>query len=184
LRATKDQRRDFDAVKEIYLKGDSVDVRLDALRALGAISDLSYIQELLDWTLNSGSVKPQDMIRPLDGIASLNSNKKEVNAVLWSWCTSNWPVIQDRLSGTISMVGNVLKTCIANNTGEEFVKVVKDWAACVDCATDEEATKRANSLLSAKRPLEQGIERVQSNTAWMLRDEDAVLKWAEEIKAE
>jgi hypothetical protein len=47
-----------------------------------------------------------------------------------------------------------------------------------DCNSPEGVAKRLDQLLSAKRPLEQGLERVKMMTSWVERDTASVNDWS------
>jgi ERAP1-like C-terminal domain len=181
LKHSKNPKADFDAVKKIYQKSDSVDARLTALSSLGAVNSIELVNELLRMAIDQQMVKSQDIYRPLESIASLNPKKAEVLNIIWQWCATNWSTIYDQLSGTISMSGTLVQTCVKHNIGYEFVKTVEDWAKGADCATPELAAQRVEQLLVAKRPLEQALERIRGVTAWTERENKAVKAWAKMV---
>jgi aminopeptidase 2 len=181
LKHTTNPRSDFDAVKNIYLTTDSVDARLAALSSLGAINNLELVKELLDMSLNGDLIKTQDITRPLNSLASDNPMKVVVYELLWTWCVKNWDTLHENLSVALSLLGNVLKICVSSQIGDKFIKVVEDWASGSDCNSPEGVAKRLDQLLSAKRPLEQGLERVKMMTSWVERDTASVNVWSSKI---
>lgn len=177
LKFSKTPDLDFEAVKKVYLTADSVDARMAALSSLGSINSIELVHFLLKMALSDDIVKPQDIMRPVGSLTS-NPNKAVVLDILWNWCIKNWDTLHERLSVSLSLLGRVLQTCISEQVGVEFVKVVEDWAKGADCPSAEAAEKRAEQLLSAKRPLEQGLEKVKGVTAWVNRDNTALLEWS------
>jgi aminopeptidase 2 len=171
-------------VFNLYQKGDSVDARLAALGALGAINDISLVHRILDEiTLNQEVVKPQDVMRPVGSLAHLSPFKAQVLEILWKWCIKNWDLLHEQLAASLSLLGRVLQTCISSQTGDEFVQTVEAWVRGDDLKTPEEKAKRTDQLKAAKRPLEQGLEKVKSVTSWIKREDASVKAWVKSASA-
>lgn len=178
LKHSKNLKSDFEAVKNIYLTSHSVETKLTALSSLGATKSTLLAHDLLMFTLESGLVKPQDVIRPIASLVNLNPHKTQILEMLWQWCTENWETLHEQLSATISLLGGVLKTCISSQVGLHFIDEVKAWARGDDCSSPEAKGKRIEQLASSMRLLEQGLERVHGITVWVEKENQYVLKWA------
>ncbi|KAJ0413729.1 peptidase family M1-domain-containing protein [Aspergillus carlsbadensis] len=86
-------RSEFDAVKDEYLKTDSVDGKEICLSALGRTKNAELVNEYLDFVF-SDKVAIQDIH---NGAVSLAANSK-VRHLLWEYLKNNWKFVEARLS--------------------------------------------------------------------------------------
>jgi aminopeptidase 2 len=180
LAESKDPLTSFDQIVGIYKSTPSVDQKLAALSTLGAASSVEALNKLLDMVLDSEQVKPQDIIYPLSTVGDEGSNKLAKLERLWSWVRENWVLLHDRYKASLSLLGRVLQAAIAGRIGAAFVEDVEGWARGDDLATQELKDKRKDELKTARRPLEQSLEKVRGYTAWVERERGPLLEWVKQ----
>ncbi|TPX47347.1 hypothetical protein SeMB42_g03352 [Synchytrium endobioticum] len=161
--SSKDQ---FDIMLNLYKIIPTPDQKLAALQALGAINSLELVLYLLDEVvLNTEIVRSQDAMYPLAGMSNHNCETAKVRAMIWDWLKRNWDgVIYPRYEPTLSLLGRITQTCIEDRVGVDFAEEVSDWA-------------KDHPTASIRRMLDQSLEKVRSNTAWLERERANVAKW-------
>ena len=175
---------DFEAVFNIYQTASTVDQRLAALGALGAVCDLKLVDRILQMVLDPNIVKPQDVHYPITSLVKRTPLKKQVLPIMWKWIKANWNDLYERFSASLSLLGRILQTCIEDELGQDFADTVLAWSRGEDCETDEGKQQRLTQVKVARRPLEQSLERIKSTTAWVDRERDHVSEWIKRISKE
>lgn len=175
LWSSKTPLEDFEYIFGIYKTGATIDEKLSALGAIGATNSLEVVNRIL--SIVTEQVKLQDMFYPIMALATISPLKAQVLPILWKWVTTNWKMLHERLSPTLSLLGRVLQFCISQNIGLEFAETVEAWARG-DGLPEVEKLKRIEEVKDAKRPLDQSLEAVRGATAWFLRG-DGVDAWLE-----
>lgn len=177
LSTSESPAEDFEAIKAIFKNGDTVDNRLAALGALGAINDLKIASAIPDMCLDADFVKMQDMMYPLFSLVRSSPFKTEILDLLWNWLVKNWPLLHEKLSPSLSLLGSVVRACVSGNIGDEFPLKVEAWRSGADCETTEAKDLRVKQMKDAARPLDQSLESIRGLTAWINRDKETVQTW-------
>ena len=92
LNVSEGGRKEYDAVKEEYLRTDSVDGKEICLAAMGRTKEPALVQDYLDFVF-SDKVAIQDAH---SGAVSLAANSK-VRHLLWEYIKTNWASVEAHL---------------------------------------------------------------------------------------
>lgn len=176
LRNSENPSKDFETIAGLSKTAASADQKLSALSALGAVPTPELVDRLLAMVLDPETVKPQDIIYPL-GLLGDGPDKAKNLDTLWAWVLKNWSTLHDRYKASLSLLGRVLQAAITSRIGLEFVQTVEDWASGAELKTAEEKAARVESLQTARRPLDQSLEKVKGNTKWVEREREALSAW-------
>ncbi|KAK9764313.1 hypothetical protein K7432_008285 [Basidiobolus ranarum] len=155
-------QQEYEAIQKLYEETTTADQKLFALAALGATRQPELIQRALDYSI-SEHVRPQDIIYVL---STLSSNPKG-REPLWKFVTSHWDSLSERYEGSIATLGNIIKNATGEFTSEEKAKEVEEFFKTKD-------TK------DVARPLQQSLEKLRANAAWLSRSREDVEKWLKE----
>jgi hypothetical protein len=152
-------RKEFDAVKEEYLRTDSVDGKEICLSALGRTKDHALVQEYLDFVF-SDKVAVQDIH---SGAVSLAANSK-VRHLLWQYIKDNWTAVSTRLS-------------FNNVVFERFVRMGLSKFADHQISDDITAFFKDKDTSAYDRALVIVADNIRTNASYKERDEALVLEW-------
>nr|KAJ3418959.1 Aminopeptidase 2 mitochondrial [Polyrhizophydium stewartii] len=175
IKVTKDDSA-FEAVLNIAKTGASVESRLAALSNIGGSPNLDVVRRVLDMVIAGDVVRTQDISYPITSVRS-SPAIQEVLPIMWNWLKTNWEVLHERLSPTLSLLGSAVSLCTSAQLGHEFADEVEAWARGDDLSTAEAKAKRVEQLKKARRPLDQSLERIRSATKWLIRDREAIAAW-------
>jgi aminopeptidase N len=152
-------RKEYDAVKEEYIRTDSVDGKEICLSALGRTKDAALVKDYLDFVF-SDKVAIQDIH---SGAVSLAANSK-VRHLLWQYIKDNWTAVETRLS-------------FNNVVFERFVRMGLSKFADHQIS-DEIATFFKDKETGAyDRALVIVSDNIRTNASYKEREEALVLEW-------
>ncbi|KKK19129.1 hypothetical protein P175DRAFT_0501595 [Aspergillus ochraceoroseus IBT 24754] len=150
---------EFDAVKDEYLKTDSVDGKEICLSALGRTKDAKLVNDYLDFVF-SDKVAIQDVH---NGAVSLAANSK-VRSLLWEYIKNNWTAVEARLS--------------ANNVVfERFVRMGLSKFADHSVAADIASFFKNKDTSAYDRALVIVADSIRTSANYKEREEKLVLEW-------
>ncbi|CAG8485846.1 13015_t:CDS:10 [Cetraspora pellucida] len=150
---------EFDAILKVYREADTVDQKLVALTGLGFAQQEDLIKRALGFSL-SEEVKNQDVIYIF---SSLQFNRKSRRA-LWNFIKENWEILYERYARSLSLFGSIIKFGTDSFSTAADLKDVEDFFS----------NKDTKDYL---RPLQQSLEHIRINTAWLTRDKEDVENW-------
>ena len=152
-------REEYNAVKQEYLKTDSVDGKEICLGALGRTKDAELVKDYMDFVF-SDKVAIQDVH---NGAASLASNP-QTRHLLWDYMKTNWASVEARLS--------------ANNVVfERFVRMGLSKFADHDIVADIASFFQDKDTSAYDRALVIVADSIRTNAHYKERDEKQVLGW-------
>ncbi|CAG8673014.1 3737_t:CDS:10, partial [Ambispora leptoticha] len=151
--------KEFDAILNIFRNGPTVDQKLAALSALGFVQQPELVQRALDFSISS-EVRHQDILYIL---RSLQTNRKS-RKPLWNFIKKNWDLFQDQYAKSIKLF-------------EYVIKLVTDMFASDEIIIDIEKFFADKDIKNFKRPLQQSLENIRTNSAWLKRDAKDVENW-------
>ncbi|EIT83329.1 puromycin-sensitive aminopeptidase [Aspergillus oryzae 100-8] len=151
--------KEFDSVKEEYLKTDSVDGKEICLAALGRTKDARLVQDYLDFVF-SDKVAIQDVH---NGAVSLAANSK-VRHLLWEYMKGNWGTVEARLSSN-------------NVVFERFVRMGLSKFADQSIGEDIASFFQNKDTSAYDRALVIVSDSIRTNAHYKERDEKSVLEW-------
>ncbi|RIB04123.1 peptidase family M1-domain-containing protein [Gigaspora rosea] len=150
---------EFDAILKVYREASTDDQKVTALMGLGFAQQEDLIKRALEFSI-SNEVKSQDIIYSLQG---LQFNRKSRRA-LWNFVKENWEIIYNRYSKSLSLLGLSIKYSTDSFSSEADIKDIEDFFS----------NKDTKDFL---RPLQQSLEKIRVNTAWLARDKKDVEEW-------
>lgn len=152
-------RKEYEAVKEEYLKTDSVDGKEICLSALGRTKDADLVTDYLDFVF-SDKVAIQDVH---SGAVSLAANAK-VRHLLWEYMKNRWQQVEARLSANNVVFDRFVRMGLSkfadHKTGDDIAAFFKD--------KDTGAYARALVIVA---------DNIRTNANYKERDEEVVLEW-------
>ncbi|KAL1848037.1 hypothetical protein Plec18170_008212 [Paecilomyces lecythidis] len=152
-------REEYEAVKEEYLRTDSVDGKEICLASLGRTKNPELVKDYLDFVF-SDKVSVQDIH---NGAVSLASNS-EVRNLLWDYMKTNWDAVAQRLS--------------ANNVVfERFVRMGLSKFADAAIGEDIKAFFKDKDTSAYDRALVIVSDSIRTNSHYRERDEKLALQW-------
>lgn len=159
LNVSEGGRKEYDAVKEEYLRTDSVDGKEICLAAMGRTKDPILVKEYLDFVF-SEKVAIQDLH---GGAVSLAANSK-VRHLLWEYIKTNWNAVETRLSSNNVVFERFVRMGLSkfadHQIGDDIGNFFKD--------KDTAAYDRALVIVS---------DNIRTNASYKERDEAQVLEW-------
>lgn len=152
-------RDEYNAVREEYLKTDSVDGKEICLAALGRTKDAGLVKDYLDFVF-SDKVAIQDVH---NGAVSLAANSK-VRHLLWEYIKNNWSTVESRLSTN-------------NVVFDRFVRMGLSKFADHQTGDDIAAFFRNKDTGAYDRALVIVSDTIRTNAHYKERDEKSVAEW-------
>jgi len=149
--------KDWENMQKIYLESPLQEEKLRALRALGLSRDKDLIIRALEFSL-SPQVRSQDMFI----VFSATGGNAIGRDITWEFLKQKLPVLLETFGkGSFLLLGRTISFVINN-----FVTLEQ--------AAQVEAYFKENPVEPAKRTVEQGLEAIRTNCAWLTRDKDSV----------
>ena len=139
-----------------------------ALQSLGAAKDSKLVQRTLDLALNTELIRLQDIMYCIVNLTFDNPNIKETRPLVWKWMVEKWPVFEERYKTSASILGAIVRYCAKDLNDTERIKEVEAWVE-----------KMGSKLDIIRRPINQVIERLKEQNAWISRDDEHVQAWAQ-----
>ncbi|KGO36645.1 Peptidase M1, alanine aminopeptidase/leukotriene A4 hydrolase [Penicillium expansum] len=152
-------RKEYDAVKEEYIRTDSVDGKEICLSALGRTKDAALVEDYLNFVF-SDKVAIQDIH---SGAVSLAANSK-VRHLLWQYIKDNWSAVETRLS-------------FNNVVFERFVRMGLSKFADHQISDDIAAFFKGKETGAYDRALVIVSDNIRTNASYKEREEALVLEW-------
>lgn len=158
---------EFDQVLGLYQKFTVPDQKLAALGALGSSKNPEVIRSALDLSKRDDIVRPQDCMYIFRTVGVNTAGRR----MCWEFVQQNWKFFYDRYyRGSISLLSRVVSF-----STQEFSKIV-DADAVERFFADKDVT-------SIDRTVQQSLEKIRSNSAWLAVNKDNVAQWLANIQA-
>ncbi|OUM64833.1 hypothetical protein PIROE2DRAFT_51173 [Piromyces sp. E2] len=158
----------YDDIFNIYQTNEIADQRNMALKALGAAKDTKLIQRTLNLALNSELIRLQDIMYCIFNLTRNNPNLKESRPASFKWMIDSWSTFESRYKTSSSILGALVKYCTLGLNDTKSIKEIEAWVE-----------QKGSKLDSIRRPINQTIERLKEQNAWIERDDARVQAWAE-----
>jgi len=139
-----------------------------ALQSLGAAKDTKLIQRTLDLALNTELIRLQDIMYCIVNLTVDNPNIRESRPATFKWMVQNWPTFEERYKTSASILGAIIRYCTNGLNDTEYIKEFEAWVE-----------QKGSKLDIIRRPINQTIERLKGQNAWIERDDARVQAWAE-----
>ncbi|KAJ5404074.1 Alanine/arginine aminopeptidase [Penicillium cosmopolitanum] len=159
LNVSEGGRKEYDAVKEEYLRTDSVDGKEICLSAMGRTKDAALVQDYLNFVF-SDKVAIQDIH---NGAVSLAANAK-MRHLLWEYIKTNWDMVESRLSSN-------------NVVFERFIRMGLSKFADHQIGDDIAAFFTNKNTGAYARALVIVSDNIRTNASYKERDQALALEW-------
>lgn len=152
----------FDTFVKLYQETDLHEEKNRILNALGASKDEAMLERVLQFSL-SDEVRSQDAVFVI--VSVTRSYKGRLLA--WQFVKKNYNLLTDRYKSGQTLA-RIVKSTTENFVGDNF-------------AEDIEKFFETNPTLGIERAIQQSIETVRLNSAWLKRDEKALREFFDNI---
>ncbi|KAG0022145.1 hypothetical protein BGZ80_000958 [Entomortierella chlamydospora] len=146
-------------VLKYFHEAPKQDQQVVALLALGHVRQPELIAEVHSLAI-SESVRPQDILYVLNG---LSSNPK-ARIPTWEFVKANWEMFAERYKSSMGLLGSCVKFPLTQVSDAALIKEVNEFFADKD-------TK------NFQRALDQAIEGLTVNSAWVSREQEGLGEW-------
>lgn len=158
---------EFDQVLNLYQTFTVPDQKLAALGALGSSKDVSVIRAALELSKRDDIVRPQDCMYIFRTVGVNSAGRR----LCWEFVQENWKFFYDRYyRGSISLLSRVISF-----STQEFSKT-SDADAVEKFFADKDVS-------SVDRTVQQSLEKIRSNSAWLSVNKDNVAQWLANFQA-
>lgn len=152
---------EFDHVLGLYQKFTVPDQKLSALGALGASRDICVIRAALELSKREDIVRPQDCMYLFRTVGVNTAGRR----ICWEFVQENWKFFYDRYyRGSISLLSRVVSFSTQEFSQDNDAKAVELFFS----------TKEVTSI---DRTVQQSLEKIRSNSAWLTSNKDNVAQW-------
>ncbi|XP_043289378.1 puromycin-sensitive aminopeptidase isoform X2 [Venturia canescens] len=148
----------YEAMIDLYRKTDLHEEKDRILRALGAIRDEHFLAKVLEFGM-SDEVRPQDTVFAFMSVVTCHKGR----ILAWDFFKKNWRTLMSRYEG------GCLFTSLVKYTTENFVTEEK--------AANVEAFFETHPTPGTERAVQQSVETIRLNAAWLNRDKEAIEKY-------
>lgn len=159
LNVSEGGRKEYEAVKEEYLRTDSVDGKEICLSAMGRTKDPALVEDYLNFVF-SDKVAIQDIH---NGAVSLAANAK-MRHLLWEYIKTNWAFVEGRLSSNNVVFERFIRMGLSkfadHRIGDDIANFFSD--------KNTGAYARALVIVS---------DNIRTNASYKERDESLALEW-------
>nr|XP_003702012.1 PREDICTED: puromycin-sensitive aminopeptidase [Megachile rotundata] len=148
----------YETMLRLYREADLHEEKDRILRALGAIKDETLLTKVLDFAM-SDEVRAQDTVFAIMSVAMTYKGR----LMAWNFFKKNWKTLLDRYGGGF-LISRLVKF-----TTENFV--TEEWAKDVEEFFENHPTP------GTERTVQQSIESIRLNAAWLSRDKDSIKEY-------
>jgi puromycin-sensitive aminopeptidase len=152
----------YEQVLTMYRTSENVEVRTSCLQALGCGKSPELLRRALEWSLDSGEVRSQDLPYPIGAVAARQAGA----AVAWSLFRSRFEELRERLSPTGFLWQRLVGACVSGPYAESQAKEVETFFA-----------EPGRGLGCASKNYSQSLERLRSRAAQLVRDTETIPLW-------
>ncbi|KAK5642103.1 hypothetical protein RI129_008270 [Pyrocoelia pectoralis] len=150
----------YDTMLELYRSSDLHEEKDRISRALGATKDETLLAKVLDFAM-SDEVRSQDTVFVIMSVAMTRPGR----ILAWNFLKQQWQELINRYQG------GFLLTRLVKFTTENF--------ASEEMAVEVENFFNDNKAPGAERTVQQGVETIRLNAAWLARDAESIRKYLE-----
>ncbi|XP_062515092.1 puromycin-sensitive aminopeptidase-like [Corticium candelabrum] len=148
----------YESLLNLFHLVDLHEEKMRIAHALGSTCQEKLIERTLKFAI-SDEIRTQNTISVLISCGGSKLGRE----LLWQFVQKNWQTLHDKYEGGLLFSGLVKSSC--------------DKFASEDKAKEIEAFFAAHPAPGAERAVQQAIERVCLNAAWLARDSNAIESW-------
>ncbi|KAF9432108.1 hypothetical protein BGZ76_011251 [Entomortierella beljakovae] len=150
---------EFRHVLKYFHAAPKQDQQVVALLALGHAQQPELIEEVQKLAI-SESVRSQDILYVLSGLAA----NPKARIPTWEFVKANWSLFSERYKSSMGLLGMCVKLPLAQVADEALIKEVNEFFV-------DKETK------NFQRALDQAIEGLGVNSAWVTREQEGLAEW-------
>ncbi|KAJ8958114.1 hypothetical protein NQ318_006043 [Aromia moschata] len=150
-------KEEYDTLLQLYRSTDLHEEKDRISRSLGAAKDPELLKKVLDFAM-SEEVRSQDTVFVIISVALTQVGRE----LAWQFFKDNWSQIVERFSGYLLT---------------RLVKYLTENFASEKMSAEVEAFFREHKSPGTERTVQQAVETIQLNTAWLKRDSAAIKKY-------
>eukprot|EP01107_Rhizomastix_libera_P000539 TRINITY_DN11014_c0_g1_i1.p1 TRINITY_DN11014_c0_g1~~TRINITY_DN11014_c0_g1_i1.p1 ORF type:complete len:805 (-),score=195.80 TRINITY_DN11014_c0_g1_i1:47-2461(-) len=150
---------EVEKVKSLFLGTTNLEIRNEALIALGRCKNKEKLQEICNWVLRSGEVRSQDFCK---FIISLSANDADFT---WKWFTSEWGWFMKTFESSLNMISTAVEYSISSLCGAAALDDVASFFA-------------SHPTPAAATTIKQGLESIRTRTRWLNASLHDMADWA------
>ncbi|XP_014478221.1 PREDICTED: puromycin-sensitive aminopeptidase [Dinoponera quadriceps] len=148
----------FETMIKLYKEADLHEEKDRILRALGAIKDEALLMKVLDFAM-SDEVRAQDTVFAIMSVGMTYKGR----LIAWNFFKENWKTLLDRYEGGF-LLARLVKFTTENFVTEELAKDVENFF-------------ENHPTPGTERTVQQSVESIRLNAAWLARDKDLIRKY-------
>ncbi|XP_071450915.1 puromycin-sensitive aminopeptidase [Hetaerina americana] len=145
----------YDTMLKLYREADLHEEKDRISRALGAIKDEGLLKRVLEFAM-SEEVRSQDTVFVIISVAMTKVGRE----LAWRFLRDNWHVLTERYQGGF-LIARLVKSTTENFASEER-------------ALELEAFFREHPSPGTERTVQQSVETIRLNAAWLERDREGI----------
>ncbi|CAH1155325.1 unnamed protein product [Phaedon cochleariae] len=150
-------KEEYDKLLELYRSTDLHEEKDRISRALGAARDPELLNKVLEFAM-SDEVRSQDTVFVIASVGLTSSGR----GLAWQFFKDNWPKIKERFSGYL--LARLVKYLTENFASEAMADEVEQFFL-------------ENKAPGTERTVQQCVETIQLNAAWLKRDSAGIKKY-------
>ncbi|KAF9966828.1 hypothetical protein BGZ73_000832, partial [Actinomortierella ambigua] len=150
---------EFRHVLNYFHNAPKQDQQVIALLALGFVKKPELIAEVHALSI-SEAVRPQDIYYVLAGLSANPLARKPT----WEWVKANFQLLTERYKSSMSMLGACIKIPLSKVSDREIIRDTEDFF-------------RNMETRDFQRDLDQTIETMNINAAYVERDQESLVQW-------
>ncbi|XP_069970729.1 puromycin-sensitive aminopeptidase isoform X1 [Penaeus vannamei] len=153
----------FDQMLKLYREADLHEEKDRISRSLGATRDPNLIQRVLQFAI-SDEVRNQDTVFVIISVAMTAPGR----SAAWAFFKKHHEDLVDRYEGGYLVT--------------RLIKYITENFATEDMASEVEAFFQERQIPGTERTVQQSLETIRLNAAWLQRDQDAIKKYLTELE--
>jgi puromycin-sensitive aminopeptidase len=150
---------EFDAMVKTYKGATQPEMRIRALQCIGFSKKAHLIQKALDYSLTE-DVRTQDTMYLFASSASTAQGRE----LSWKFVKSNWDTYVKKLEGGMGLLGHIVKHASGSGSTQAWLD-------------DVETFFKSHSAAGIERTVQQVIESLRGNVAYLNRNKESVTAW-------
>jgi len=134
-------------------------MRIRALQCIGFSKKLDLIQKALDYSLTD-DVRTQDTMYLFSSGASTAAGRE----LCWKFVKTHWDTFVKKLEGGMGLLGHIVKASASTGSSQAWLDDVTEFF-------------KSHSAAGIERTVQQVIEAIQANVAYLKRNKETVTAW-------
>nr|XP_058942473.1 puromycin-sensitive aminopeptidase-like [Pocillopora verrucosa] len=151
----------LESVMQLLKEADLHEEKVRLMRCMGAVSQPDLIKKVCDFSL-SDQVRSQDTVFVIAGICGSVKGRE----MAWKFVQENWDELYNRYEGGF-LLSRLIKCTTDMFVTEEAAKEVEEFFA-------------NRSVPAAERTIQQSLENIRLNCAWLGRESEKISAWLKE----